>query len=119
MACRKIDSTTMIRVNEVIMMTIDGKKVSAVIKTKICRVKLYSWEPSGLVVMVTADRPPVCAHSEGATRHSNNQYQLPFMVAPGLAIRGCFHRRSRSRLHQFGQLSGKRRHQTLLVEWRL
>ena len=71
----------MMRVNEVIMMTMEGKKVSAVISARICSVRLYSCEPSGFVVMVTAESPPVCAQSEGATSISSKQHQLSFIVA--------------------------------------
>ncbi|MNF87094.1 hypothetical protein D3C84_695520 [compost metagenome] len=42
MACLRIPSTTMIRVKEVIMMTMAGRKESAVISASTCRVRLYS-----------------------------------------------------------------------------
>ena len=87
------------------MMTIEGKKVSAVINARICRVKLYSCEPSGFVVMVTAESPPVCAQSEGATSISSKQHQLSFIFAPLIRRRIG---RGLSWLHQLGQLGGKR-----------
>ncbi|MCT7655261.1 hypothetical protein MBH78_12360 [Oceanimonas sp. NS1] len=39
------------------MMTTAGRNDSAVISASTCRVRLYSWLPSGLVVTVTADMP--------------------------------------------------------------
>jgi len=47
----------MIRVKEVIMITMAGRKESAVISASTCRVRLYSWLPSAMVLTVSADMP--------------------------------------------------------------
>lgn len=63
-AWRKIESTTIIRVNEVSIITMAGKKLSDVISSKICIVTEYSVEPSAAVFTVTAGNTPSAAPTD-------------------------------------------------------
>ncbi len=83
-ACRRIAITTTMRVNEVIIMTAAGIKLSAVIKIKICKVTEYSCDPSALVVNFNADndnssaQAPKLKLNKEKTRMKNND--IFFMV---------------------------------------
>jgi hypothetical protein len=50
-------NTTVMRVNEVIMITMAGKKLKAVIKIKIWNVTEYCCAPAAVVVTVKAGKP--------------------------------------------------------------
>ena len=58
-ACLKIDSTIMIRVNEVIPSTTDGNRVIAVINARICSDNEYEVEPSAISLETRAGNPDV------------------------------------------------------------
>ena len=64
------------RVNAVIMSTMPGSKVTAVIRIRICSVSEYSCPPFGAVVTVTAGMPAADArpgHNIGANVSTPNR----------------------------------------------
>ena len=78
-----MENTTINRVKEVIIMTMDGSSVNAVINSRICMDKEYSCSPAALVVTVTAgrDRSAASAFKLHPNRVMNITKELNFLTA--------------------------------------
>ena len=71
-AWRNSDMTIIILTKEVIIINNDGNNVSTVIRTSICRVRLYSDAPDASVVTETAGRPWARRGVAGAIKISDS-----------------------------------------------
>ena len=79
-AWRRSDMTMIILTKEVIIISNDGNNVSTVIRTSICRVRLYSDAPDASVVTETAGRPWAKRGVAGAIKINGNNALAAFFI---------------------------------------